>query len=110
MAQLIGQKIIQSSSDVTEQDGKIVDSITIVTLGIHSLPGNKFYLTEASKNKEYSITIGNTGNLSIDLSDSENSYLGPIYADANNNYTTYPTIIDYVYSGNKQEGGNINEQ
>lgn len=68
------------------------DKCQVVSLGIHALPGSKFYI---NKNIE-PITISSNGNIFLDCKEHP---ITSIVIDRDNNIKTTPTIIDIMYKG-----------
>ena len=68
------------------------DKCQVVSLGIHALPGSKFYINESDK----PIIINSNGNISINC---EKFPIISIKIDENNNIKTTPIIIDVIYKG-----------
>ena len=72
-----------------EWSKNLIENQLCYTLGIHSLPGNKFQINDNSV-----IVINGTGNFSMDF----NAYpINSIRIHKDNNYETYQTVIDIVY-------------
>ena len=75
---------------------------SVVTLGIHALPGTTFSIVQNSSENEQ-FKIGPTGNLTLDCSENPIKELYLIESIKYDNTTMYPIIIDIEYL---TEGGN----
>lgn len=77
----------------------ILDVTSVVTLGIHALPGTTFSLVQNS-NSNQQFKIGPTGNLTLDCSENpikELYLISPIVHNTTPELLMYPIIIDVEY-------------
>lgn len=75
----------------------ILDVTSIVTLGIHALPGTTFSLVQGSSNANQQFKIGPAGNLVLDCSENPIKELYLISAIKHSDVLIYPIIIDIEY-------------
>lgn len=88
MNRQIRQIFIPNPEDNSIPEDNLVKGERVYSFGIHSLPGNIFYLNGSK------VIMNNTGNFSLNV---ENYPINSIKLDIDNNYTVYPTIIDIIY-------------
>ena len=76
-----------------EWSNNLIAGQACYNLAIHSLPGNRFLIND-NKDKNGPIVVGASGVFSMDFG------VYPIFSlriHKDNQYTTYPTMIDIVY-------------